>query len=206
MKTILLIRHPETAMAGRFCGHSNPDLNAVGESQLESIVDRACTRQIARILSSDLLRASRAAEAIGRRTGIAVELRPGLREIGFGRWEGLTWNEIEARFSHEAALWLRIAPREAAPDGEPYEAFTARVRDEFEPILANHEDGVTAIVTHRGVMDFAMTTFFKVPKTEAWEKAAPYGAVLCLTSTPHSISEDGANHLADNYSYAMEVL
>ena len=206
MKSILLIRHPETTMAGRFCGHSNPGLSAAGEHHIASIADRVSSRRIDRILSSDLLRASRAAEAIGRRAGVAVELRPGLREIAFGRWEGLTWDEIEAQFPREAESWLRGAPLQPAPGGETYEAFAARVRDEFEPLLASRDDGVTAIVTHRGVMDFTLTTFFKVPNAEAWKKTTSYGAVLCLADSQHFIGQDSVNPSADNHSYAMEVL
>ena len=206
MKTVLLIRHPETAMAGRFCGHSDPDLNLAGERQMAAIVDRVGSRRVERILSSDLRRASCAAQAISRRIGVAVEIRPGLREIGFGLWEGLTWSEIEARYPQEAALWLRYSPLQAAPGGEPYEAFSARIRAEFDPLLAKSEDRVAAIVTHRGVIDFALTAFFQVPKEVAWTKTAPYGAALVLTFSPASISQSAGNEPAGNYSYTLEDL
>jgi len=33
MSRVLFIRHAETEMAGRYCGHSDPDLNAQGRAQ-----------------------------------------------------------------------------------------------------------------------------------------------------------------------------
>jgi broad specificity phosphatase PhoE len=191
-------------MAGRFCGHSNPDLSVAGEAQLAAMVDRVCTRQITRLLSSDLVRASRAAEAIGSKTGVRIELRPGLREIGFGRWEGLKWDEIETQFPREAALWMQIAPQQAAPGGEPYEIFTARVHREFESLLEKAIDSVTAVVTHRGVIEFALTTIFKIPKDEAWKRTGQYCVVLSLTSVSHRAGQNRADHLPG--AYTMEVL
>jgi broad specificity phosphatase PhoE len=191
-------------MAGRFCGHANPDLSVAGEAQLAAMVDRVCTQRFTRILSSDLVRASRAAEAIASRTGVRVELRPDLREIGFGRWEDLTWGEIETQFPHEAATWMRIAPLQAAPGAEPYEIFTARVHREFESLFEKAIDSVTAIITHRGVIEFALTTFFQIPKDEAWKEARQYSAVLSLTSVSHRAGENRADHVPGTYT--MEVL
>jgi len=37
MSRVLFIRHAETEMAGRFCGHSDPDLNAQGQAQLAGV-------------------------------------------------------------------------------------------------------------------------------------------------------------------------
>lgn len=98
MKEIILIRHAETAMAGRFCGHSDPDLNDAGEMQLAQIIDQVVRHGIDRIVSSDLRRAFRTAKAIGREMGIELEVHPGLREIHFGLWEGLNWSEIADQY------------------------------------------------------------------------------------------------------------
>lgn len=115
MKTIILARHAETVMAGRYCGQSDPELSAAGIAQLPEIAQRIEPSKIDRILSSDLLRARQTAEAIAQTTGIPVELRPGLREIHFGLWEGLHWSEIEAQFPCEAKAWLQEFPDRLLP-------------------------------------------------------------------------------------------
>ena len=79
MSVILLIRHADTDLAGKFCGHSDPDLNATGQRRLVSLVEEIASLGVSRIYSSDLRRAAQTAAAIGRRIAVAVEFRPGLR-------------------------------------------------------------------------------------------------------------------------------
>ncbi|HUA92178.1 MAG TPA: histidine phosphatase family protein [Terracidiphilus sp.] len=205
MKAIILIRHPETPMAGRFCGHSDPDLNLAGELQMESIAEKVQSLHIGRILSSDLRRAARTAQAICGRTGVQLELRPSLREIHFGSWESLHWTEIEERFPHDAALWLREFPRRAAPGGESYADFAARIHAEFAA-LYEASDGRTAVVTHRGVLHFVLTQFFAMPDTVAWERTARYGAVMMATSTEARAARSAAIEALNQYRYRLEEL
>jgi len=186
MKSIVWIRHGETDMAGSFCGHSDPDLNSTGESQVKRLVEGAEMHGIERIYSSDLRRASRTATAIAQRTGIGVDFLPALREIHFGLWEGLRWQEIEDRFPEEADRWLREFPLRAAPGGEAYAEYTARIEAVIAPLLKATSGKNTAIVTHRGVMRYALTRFFGFAEEDAWKKTAAYcssivvaGQILC---------------------------
>ncbi|HEX4066968.1 MAG TPA: histidine phosphatase family protein [Acidobacteriaceae bacterium] len=180
MKTVILIRHAETAMAGRFCGHSDPDLNAAGLAQLPRIVRQVGLSRIDRMLCSDLHRARQTALAIARKFEISVELRPTLREIHFGLWEGLRWSEIEARFPHEAEAWLHDFPARAAPKGESYAEFLERIDGEFLSLLAGEVDERLVVVTHRGVMRSALTRFFGFSEQEAFDRTALYGAVVSV--------------------------
>ena len=58
MNPIVLIRHAETDLAGKFCGRSDPGLNLAGEGQLPSLVEELAGLEIGHIYSSDLRRAS----------------------------------------------------------------------------------------------------------------------------------------------------
>jgi broad specificity phosphatase PhoE len=49
------------------------------------------------IYASPLLRARQTAEEIARPQGLEVQVVDGLIEVDIGRWEGLTWPEVEAR-------------------------------------------------------------------------------------------------------------
>jgi len=184
MSTIVLIRHGKTCMAGRFCGRSDPELNAVGKREAVHVAENVSKLDIERIYSSDLRRASQTAKAIAQRTGIAIDCLTGLREIDFGQWEGLTWNEIEVQFPHEADLWLQEFPSRSAPGGETYTAFTARVETAIAALLCEAVGMTIAVVTHRGVMRHALTKFFGFAETEAWERTAAYGATVITTSLP----------------------
>jgi broad specificity phosphatase PhoE len=185
MSTLIFIRHGETDMAGKFCGHSDPQLNAAGELQVARAAEEVANLGIERIYSSDLLRASRTAAVLARRIGVEVELRESLREIYFGLWEGLSWQEIETRFPQEASRWTQDFPQQCAPGGEAYTAFTARIDVAIEPLLRESLLRTIAVVTHRGVMSYALTRFFGFSEEEAWTRTAPFGAVVvaaCATS------------------------
>lgn len=184
MSTIVFIRHVETDMAGRFCGHADPDLNITGERQLAGVVEAIAPLGIQRILSSDLRRASRTAAAIAQHIGVNVELQPSFREIHFGLWEGLSWQEIEHQFPQEARRWLRNFPWQNAPEGEAYAAFTARIDAAIAPLLCETAGLTTAVVTHRGVMRYALRKFSGFPEAEASTTTAPYGAVVTAAIRP----------------------
>jgi broad specificity phosphatase PhoE len=178
MNDVILIRHVETDFAGTFCGHSDPDLNAAGEHRLRSLLDEVAPLGIERIYSSDLRRASRTAIAIGKRIGAPVELRPGLREIHFGLWEGLRWDEIQQQYPHEAQQWASEFPTRCAPAGESYPEFTARIEAEFTGVIGRRRSGAQAVVTHRGVMQYLLTRFLGFSADDARKQTENYGAIV----------------------------
>jgi alpha-ribazole phosphatase/probable phosphoglycerate mutase len=162
MNRIVFIRHGETDMAGRFCGRSDPVLNPAGVSQVNCLAEQAAMLGIERIYSSDLRRASQTAMAVAQRIGVGAGYLTALREIHFGIWEGLNWQEIEEQFPDEAERWLREFPLHTAPGGESYAEFTARIDAVIAPFLETTAATTTAIVTEQ----------------EAWEKTAPYCATV----------------------------
>jgi len=186
MNGIVLIRHGETDLAGKFCGQSDPDLNAAGKQRLRSLAEEIAAFDIKRIYSSDLRRASHTALAIGERIRVPVELRPGLREIHFGLWEGLSWQQIEQQYPLEAEVWTREFPARSAPQGESYRDFSARVDDEFDLLIRENQSIVRAVVTHRGVLQYALTRFFGFREPEARSKTEEFGAVILATPIENS--------------------
>lgn len=180
MKHLVLIRHAETDMAGRFCGHSDPELNERGQQQLAGVVDRLSEYAIRRIYTSDLRRARQTAEAIASHYGIGFEVRPGLREIHFGQWEGLSWSEIEACNPILAKIWAERYPNSTAPGGESLQQFERRVRAESAFLFAVATECPIAVVAHAGFMRVLLTMFYGVPEEEAWKLAREYGSVVAL--------------------------
>ena len=183
MSTLVFTRHGETDMAGRFCGHSDPELNKAGERDAMCVVKAVSNMGIASVYSSDLRRASQTAAIIAQHSGIEVSSLAGLREIDFGEWEGFAWPEIEVRFPKEAELWLREFPLRSAPGGEPYSAFTKRIDATLAALLRKTAGMTTAVVTHRGVMHYALTTYFGFSEEESWKGTAAYGNTV-TTNNP----------------------
>ncbi|MBP1466658.1 histidine phosphatase family protein [Candidatus Chloroploca sp. M-50] len=151
--TILLIRHGETDwnMTGRWQGHTDVPLNAIGLQQAELVASRLAQegRRFDAIYSSDLARAYETARAIGAAVKVAVQLLPSLREIDLGTWSGLTYEEIKTKFPDEIALLDQNIdiPRGG---GESLGALRTRVVETVTALGHHHQGQTLALVTHGG--------------------------------------------------------
>ena len=175
MSRILFIRHAETEMAGRFCGQSDPDLNAQGRAQLMDLARLLSAETIDGVYSSDLRRALSTARAIAEDMSVPLSLRPALREIDFGRWEGLSWTQIEQRYPEYSREWVADYPRLPAPAGESYPAFKARILEEVNHLL---DCGPIAVVTHAGALRVVLQHLCGCSEQEAWEQTRPYCCIV----------------------------
>jgi broad specificity phosphatase PhoE len=179
-RTLLFIRHAETALTGTFCGSSDPALNELGRLQLPALTAQLAGIKVERIFTSDLLRARQTAEALATSLHAAVEVRPALREIDFGAWEGLTWAQIEQRDPAFAMRWVAEFPALPAPGGEAIAAFRHRVVNEIAWLRAGREATV-AIVTHAGVLRALLEEFGHFAAEHAWERTRAYASVIRCT-------------------------
>ena len=179
MKACILIRHGATDMAGRFCGHCDPPLNDAGRAQIE----RAASMLFAApemIYCSDLLRARQSAAILAKRFAVPVEVRSGLREIGFGQWEGLSWQEIEKRFPVESQAWITHFPAGVIPSGERYGDFCERVRNEIAFFSARAKSQALIAVTHGGFIRTALHEMYSISSDQAHQLSADYAAIVDL--------------------------
>ncbi len=174
MSGLLFIRHAETDMAGRFCGHSNPALNERGLQQLDALTKAISTEPIEAIYSSDLQRAVTTASVLTTLFAFTPITMPTLREMNFGEWEGLTWREIEARDPEYASQWMAGYPNIPAPGGERFEDFRMRVLGEVSRLVTAANHRYVAVVTHAGVMQVVLQSLCGLSAQEAWSRTQTY--------------------------------
>ena len=177
MSRVLFIRHAETEMAGRFCGQSDPDLNAQGQAQLARLAEVLSSEAITGVYSSDLRRARSTAQAIAASRNVPLTLSPALREIHFGRWEGLTWAEIEHMDPAYARKCVDAYPHLPAPAGESFRNFETRVLAEVKDLIGRDADPI-AVVTHAGVLRVVLRHLHGRSEQEAWQQTQPYCSVV----------------------------
>ena len=169
--TIYFVRHGETDWnaEARLQGQRDVPLNDFGRVQAEEAGHRL------RGLVSHAERLDYVASPLGRtretmeRVRAAIGLPPAgyrlderLKELTFGRWEGLTWKEVRARDpdgarGRDADKW-GFAP----PGGESYAMLADRVR----PILGElRRDSL--VVSHGGVARVLLVLLGGVPRHDA---------------------------------------
>ena len=186
MSEILFIRHAETDMAGTFCGHSDPELNTCGHAQVAELINKLHAEDIAMVYASDLRRAYATGKAIAEAFDVDCHVRPGLREINFGQWEGLTWKEIEHRDGAYARRWMAEYPLLTAPDGEGFRDFERRVLDEVR-LLSSTVGHRIAVVTHAGVIRTVLCTLAGLRDEDAWEQTKSYCSIVRHTTPISSL-------------------
>ncbi|WP_243360193.1 histidine phosphatase family protein [Fundidesulfovibrio terrae] len=154
--TVHLMRHGETGQESprRFLGQRDVPLSDSGRAQALLWREALSGVDYAGAWCSDLSRCRETAEIVLEGRPLQAVPLAGLREIALGEWDGLTAEEVKARFpgQHEARGADMAGFR--VPGGESFEDVAHRACCAFEGILAENRiaDGATLlIVAHAGV-------------------------------------------------------
>ena len=142
MGALYLIRHARPAVEGVLLGQSDPPLSEQGRTQARESLSGL---EVARVYSSPLRRALETAAFLQSPTTVLAALA----EISLGAWDGKAWADVEranpAVARQKSEDWFGVA----APGGESWKSFTARVLSALDIALAGPRPA--AIVAHAAV-------------------------------------------------------
>ena len=207
---VLAIRHGETAwnVDGRIQGQLDVPLNEMGRWQVHRLALAVADEDIAAIYSSDLLRAFETAQAVGRGSGDAIVTDTGLRERGFGVFEGLSYAEINARWPEMGERWRKRDPEFGAPGGETLNQFYERSVATATRLAERHPGQTIALVSHGGVMDclYRAASRIALDAPRSWQLGnaainrllyTPQGFTLVGWSDTYHLDDDAQGGCAD---------
>ncbi|MEX2270633.1 MAG: histidine phosphatase family protein [Vicinamibacterales bacterium] len=151
---LYLIRHGQTEFSreNRFCGTSDPPLTGAGAAMAEAFARAYASVKWDAIYTSPMLRSRQTADAIARLTGVQATVEDGLKEIAYGEWEGLTVDDVKARWPGAYAYWAADVASRGAPGGETAFHVAARAMRVVEAIRTRHETGNVLIVSHKATL------------------------------------------------------
>jgi len=155
---LLLVRHGETALnsSERYWGHTDVELSETGLRQAERLRDCLADEKIDAVYSSPLIRARVTAEVIISGRGLAIVTCPELREVNFGKLEGLTFGEISQLYPEVVKLWVERSPELKYPDGESIADFDRRVGGFMSRLEGHIPEETILIVAHSGALRVLM--------------------------------------------------
>ncbi|MFN7685183.1 MAG: histidine phosphatase family protein [Oligoflexia bacterium] len=192
-KRLLLFRHGETDFnrEHRFQGHLDVPLNDEGRRQAARLTEPLRRLGCQEILSSDLSRATETAQIAGGPLGIRVVRTKGLREAFLGEAQGLTVEEIEARYgSTLVSRWKSPYTSDADvsyPGGETGSQVLERVLRSLGEHLQTTRAQCIGISTHGGVIRRTVRSLLPVlPGQEAAPIPIPNGILYTLQWDRHS--------------------
>jgi 2,3-bisphosphoglycerate-dependent phosphoglycerate mutase len=152
---VLAVRHGETAwnLETRIQGQLDIALNDTGRWQARRLARAVAEAGLSALYASDLRRARDTAQAVAAQCGLSVVADAGLRERGFGIFEGRTYAEIGQLWPALSLRWRQRDPDFGPEGGETLAAFHARCVACATRLAARHPGETIALVAHGGVMD-----------------------------------------------------
>jgi len=201
------LRHGETDwnVETRIQGNLNICLNDKGHEQAARLGAALAKRQshdpISAIYSSDLWRAYDTAAAISKAVGLPVITDEGLRERGFGFFEGMSYAEIETQHPEMALRWRARDPHFCPAGGESLTQFRDRVLATCHAIAARHAGEQIVIVAHGGVLDvlYRAANGLEIQAKRDWNLGnAVINRLAWQAHTFSMISWNDASHLEED--------
>jgi probable phosphoglycerate mutase len=154
MTKIILVRHGhvEGISPGRFRGRADLALTAEGRRQAEATARRIEASWIpAALYASPLSRCLTTAEAIGRPFGLTPAPLPGLMDIDYGDWQGLTPDEVGRKWPEALDTWYRAPDWAAIPGGESLQDVLARAVMALRDVIGRHPGETVVLVAHDSI-------------------------------------------------------
>jgi alpha-ribazole phosphatase len=150
---LYLVRHGRVAdgHAHRYHGNNDIGLSPEGERQVEVLALQLASVPVAAVYASDLKRSLDGAARFCRGRGLEPRVVPEFREIHFGVWEGLSFEEIAEQYPEELAGRLRDLANFRIPRGESLRDLRDRVAPRLKTLIADHPGEPLVLVAHAGV-------------------------------------------------------
>jgi alpha-ribazole phosphatase len=161
---LVLVRHgePDERVRGRCYGRLDVGLSRTGYEQVRRVGQVLRDAPISAIYSSPRRRATESARVLGAgRAVVAVDDR--LREIDFGDFEGLTYDDIARRFPEKYEEWMKNPTEVDFPGGETFHAMMARVHDVLNDVRHAQAGNTAVVVSHGGVNRIALASALDLP-------------------------------------------
>lgn len=126
-------------------------LAAIGIEQATALGEALRSVPINAVYSSVMLRARQTSEIVAAPHKLQPQAIEGLQEISVGKWEGLSWNEIQTQFPEQFQAFFDNPAEVPYFGGECYLDVLARARPAFHELVAQHAGQTIVIVTHNVV-------------------------------------------------------
>lgn len=200
MARFFLVRHGETIWnrERKYQGQSDIPLTDEGRIQAQSLSERLKDEKIDVIYASDLGRTMETAEIIAEYHGRKVVPAAPMRELSFGIWEGLTYDEIIQKWPKEYKRWQDNPYNEKPPEGETLSELCERTSGFLMKAAKEHPDGRILVVSHAGPIRAILSVLLNLEQKLFWK--------FKISNTSLTVLEyGGLKELAESDAFIVTV-
>ena len=197
---LLLIRHGQTDwnLLEKYQGQTDIALSGEGIRQADLLAQNFPVDTLDIIYTSDLQRAVMTAERLAEKFSAPLYADKALRELNFGAWEGLTYQEIAERWPQEVKNLFGAPEKLQIPEGETFLMLQRRAMDKINEIRAENEGKNVAVVAHGAISKAILTALLHIPLHYVWMLRQDNTAVNILRFDDEFVSVEllnGISHL-----------
>lgn len=189
----LWVRHGETEMnrQKRYLGHSDVTLNERGRKEANELAKRLVRvgDDSVQLYSSDLRRCVQTAQPLAEVWKVPLVVVPALRELSFGDWELLAYEQLMEHDGERATRWYDDPFTYAPPNGESLRQLGERIDQWLHGLLAetNADKSDTKVfVTHGGVIRWFQAAWLEREPSRYWQvEGLKHGEALLVEWDGH---------------------
>ena len=162
--TLYLLRHGQTEYSRKnaFCGSVDPELTEDGIEMAQTFAVAYQSLEWQAIYASPMQRAIATATPLAEKLGIELELRDGLKEINYGKWEGQTVPTVSSEYHDDYIRWTADPAWYPPTGGELAVAIASRALVVIEEIKQRYSSGNILIVSHKATIRIILCSLLGV--------------------------------------------
>jgi probable phosphoglycerate mutase len=165
----------------RFRGRADVPLNKTGLEQAKVTGRRIAVEWLpSAIYSSPLSRAVKTAEVIAGHFNLQVQVHPGLIDIDYGQWMGLTPDEVQERWPKVIDDWYNKPASIRIPGGETLEELRLRALGAIDDLAACHKDQTIILVGHTVINRIILLGVLGLSNDRFWRLRQDTCAINCF--------------------------
>jgi alpha-ribazole phosphatase len=185
---LYMVRHGATELNEKqvYQGWTDVDLSAAGQAQCEAARQKLHGVGFDAVVSSPLRRAVKSAQLISGVARDRIVTSEAFKEIGFGVWEGLSYQEVKRLYPREWRSWCADWRNYTPPRGESFGGFYQRVRRGWEELALVDREQTILFVGHAGPLRVIAGILLNMRSEDYWRLSFECGC-YSLFESDHGI-------------------
>jgi broad specificity phosphatase PhoE len=185
---LYLLRHGETAYSktGAYCGELDTDLTAEGALMAQQFAKTYGALPWVAVYVSPMKRTVATAKPLCDALRIEMQLRDGLKEIRYGKWEDQTVDYVKKHYMDDYLRWLAEPAWNPPTGGETGVEIASRSDLVIREIQQRHVDGNVLVVSHKATIRIILCSLLGIDLGRYRDRIdAPAGSVSVVRFDAH---------------------
>jgi broad specificity phosphatase PhoE len=151
---LYLIRHGETVYSqrGAYCGALDPELTPEGSQMAQAFAEVYRSIPWTDIYVSPMKRTIATAQPLCDTLSLTMQVRDGLREIGYGAWEDREQEDVRLHHEQDYIRWLTEPAWNPPTGGETAVQVASRALPVITEIESKYKAGNVLVVSHKATI------------------------------------------------------